>query len=237
MTAQNLRDDESFDFALQKEIDAACDRLEDDRNAGRTACIETYLKLIDPAKRKRYFSKLLWTDLTLTTPVDWQLIEQQYLRRFPEYRSIVTAVIKEVRTASKLEPDVESGAHVWEIVGFVQQRMRRAAAASVGESTQIDEGGVPMPFPPSESTAAELWQLLLRHSKSITPANELSRQRQADQLEAVLGAFLTAFSDVRRHVLTSILLGSTPSQAATQHRLTQRTVDVTCRVAKSLLST
>jgi hypothetical protein len=239
MTTHNLYGDESFDFALQKEIDAACDRLEDDRKSGRPGCIETYLEESAPAQREQYFRKLLWTDLALTPPADWQLAEQQYLHRFPEYRSIITAVINEVRTALSLESHAEDHAHAWKVVGHVQQRLRRATATSMGESTVLGpyEISAPLLLPPSESTAAELWQLLLKYSESLSAAPEESRQRQVDQLETVLGEFLAAFPAVRRQVLTSILLGSTLAQTSKQHRVTLRTVEVTCQAAKSLLST
>jgi DNA-directed RNA polymerase specialized sigma24 family protein len=83
-----------------------------------------------------------------------------------------------------------------------------------------------------------LWNGLIDHLATPDPsATAPSHEATVDRLEAMIPGLLDPFSQFRRGILVSLLLGLSIQQTAERHRCTQRTVHATLQTALELLDT
>jgi hypothetical protein len=217
------------DFKLRKAIDAACDRFEDEWKSGRRPDIAAYLAPVAPNQRRYYFRELLATYAALPggRADSWR---NDLLRRFPEYRDDILEVFAKTGLDETSPCGTARTIDFDERIRAAQRILRGAPPASPGlvdESDTKAEG-----VDETSSEARELWHLLFGEVESRSGHHGA---QDAVGIEAVVKELLGAFTDLRRRILTTILLGADVERTAAQHDVTLRTVESTYQTARTML--
>jgi hypothetical protein len=76
-------------------IDRIADRFEQDLRAGRTPRIESYLHGVPEPRRASLFKELLRVEKDFLVDVRQLIDPTDYLRRFPEYATVVNDVFQQ----------------------------------------------------------------------------------------------------------------------------------------------
>jgi hypothetical protein len=243
------RNSDGSSLTLKKAIDAACDRFEDAWNAGKRPDIKAYLAEIMPAERPRYFRELLLTRLSISPPADPVAARTACLAEFPEHREVVIDVFEELASRNA-ESTNRLDDSLRDLIRAVQDRLRavQPKAGPPSDGTMIDSGQeTHVSANESGQLGAALWDLLVRHARlsqsplSQSPQSQSPQARPAGsaqsiaQLEQVVQQFLAVFPELRRQLLTGILLDASIRDVAERHGVTQRTVEMTCKTALGML--
>jgi hypothetical protein len=103
----------SYRPASQKQrVDAVCVRFEDAWKSGATPRLETYLSELDDADRPLLFEELLALELLYRLARKETPLPQEYITRFPEHASRVSAIFAEVAPTKHEradDPDTHAG--------------------------------------------------------------------------------------------------------------------------------
>ncbi len=225
-------------LALKRKIDAICDRFEQAWAEGKAPRIEDHLSGLAPEDRPLLFQELLSSELALLRPADPGISYNDYLARFPEYRSYVLEVFSNCATHVREMPEAFRNTRRIELINTLRQGLYAAESASKhGPQDQSDSQGagpVNLPAASVELLAENLWDLLIRSVTLTDSSSGPSTNDVTSDLEA-MQSLLNALPESRRGILRKLLLGQSIPQIARQHRVTERTVTATLEAAITLL--
>ena len=223
---------------LKRAIDAVCDQFEEAWTAGTNPTIENYLEFQPPAARRSFLRELLILECDLRRRRGEHPTAEQYYRRFPEHRGVVAEMLGEVAHTERVQPVNGLSENERKLVRAVQERLARDLPRDrLPECVPVVTQSSRLRFlTTGEQSVGQIWTLLLRRDQ-LARSNHAAAvvEDVANHVEALARRLLNAFPPTRRCILRSILLGSSASEAAAEHKVTQRTADTTYRTALHLL--
>ena len=178
---------------------------------------------------------MLLAELALDPPADQAPRGQRAVRRFSKWPNVIDEVFDKSGSGSSSEDTVFGAGDIDEMIRSVQKRLAQPSSKVVTPS-DITQWRA---FAPDETRQprSELWNLLINQARRSAPASIKfgDHASKIDFLDEVVRQFLAAFPDLRRCILTTVLLGFTILETAERLRVTERTAQMTYRAAVDLL--
>jgi len=220
---------------LKKRIDAICDRFEQAWAHDPRPRIEDFLAEVAADHRPLLFRELLALEVSLALQPLSDETRDDYAKRFPQYQSVINDVCvlpdATILLASPHDTWVEQFLAIVEAF-----RSQRAADSRFSSGDRIQKlRDVLGQYDPTKTPAAILdcelaiWLWICHVAFQAGFMNPQGVASLVDDL-------LSAFSDLRRSLLLSVLVGGDIDRAATVNQVSQRTVRATIAAAIELLS-